>query len=60
LGHGATIVYAAERLTPPPADSNLIDKLKDDYGAPKSGPRHPDLESGHLASVGNDLSVGEH
>ena len=25
---------------------NLIDKLRDDYGAPESEPRHPDLASG--------------
>jgi hypothetical protein len=25
---------------------NLIDKLRDEYGAPESEPRHPDLASG--------------
>jgi hypothetical protein len=25
---------------------NLIDKIRDDYGAPESEPRHPDLASG--------------
>ena len=25
---------------------NLVDKLRDDYGAPESEPRHPDLASG--------------
>lgn len=25
---------------------NLMDKLRDEYGAPESEPRHPDLASG--------------